>query len=106
MTQQILLVYEQIPESTTILLLQAADLNAAGLKMADVVSIHGTYQNTTEVTEAQDRIHNTMSEAISTLWKDKIIFGATPEKTSEGEDASPPQIDAARTIVIHTGFVL
>lgn len=109
-TKSILLVYEEIPERTVIVLLNRADLAAAGLSASEVLSIHGNYCNSSETTEEQDRVHDKVSRAIfaardsrPALWADKIIFRTDDESLCR--EGVPPEVNEG-TIIVHTGFAL
>ena len=115
----ILLVYEQSPESTTILLLNASHLDDAGITDAQIKDLHGTFNNTTSVTKAQQKVHDRLYEAIfgeyndatgendPARWKSQIIYdSAEDERDVESGPGLPPTIDAGKIIVVHTGIIL
>lgn len=58
----VLLVYEEIPERTVILYLNATDLEAAKLSYEEIASIHGTYVNSTDMDKAQEEIHDKVNQ--------------------------------------------
>lgn len=116
--QRVLLVYEEIPERTVILYLGGTDLAEAGLTFAQLASIHGTYVNATEMTDAQQEIHDKVNQAIfgewdedrgikdeakPALWQSAKIFQTDDE--SLNKEGYPPKIDSG-AIVVHCGFAL
>jgi hypothetical protein len=113
--KSILLVYEKHLERTVIALLNGADLAAANLSTSDLASIHGTYDNTTDLSGDQEEIHAKVYAAIfgeyneetetsePALWKDKIIFRTDDESLCR--EGLPPEVNEG-TIIVHTGFAL
>lgn len=113
--QRIILVYEEIPERTVILYLSLPDLEAAGLSYKDLVSIHGTYVNNSDIDDAQKEIHDRVSQAIfgewieatgsqvPALWQNRKIVQTNDDALSRV--GVPPKIDLG-AIVIHCGFAL
>jgi hypothetical protein len=111
----ILLVYEEIPERTVILYLNADDLAKADLTFVQLVSIHGTYVNNSDMTDDQQEIHDKVNQAIfgewdveknstkPALWQSAKIFQGDDENLNK--ESEPPKIDLG-AIVIHCGFVL
>ena len=120
MSKNILLVYEEIPERTVILYLNATDLEAAKLSYEEIASIHGTYQNNSDLTQEQEKIHGKVSEAVfgpwneekresdPAVWRSRIIFATGDVDMTErvpGVNDPPPKIDLG-AIVVHCGFAL
>lgn len=114
-TKSILLVYEEIPERTVIALLDGADLAAAGLSARVLASIHGTYDNTTDMDDVKEEIHAKVYAAVfgeydegaetskPALWKNKIIFDTADESLCR--EGLPPEVNEG-TIIVHMGFAL
>lgn len=114
----ILLVYEEMPERTVIASLTLGDLVTVGLTLEDLASVHGSYMNATEMTDAQEKVHAKVSEAIfgkydedkekndPAAWASKIIFNMDDDEELNVE-GKPPKIDVSgATLVVHMGFAL
>lgn len=117
--RRVLLVYEEIPERTVILYLSGEDLKAAKLSYEEIASIHGTYQNSSDLTEKQEAIHDKVNAAIfgpwneekgdsdPAVWQECRLF-RSGDKNLNVEGKPPtiyPKIDLG-AIVIHCGFAL
>ena len=113
--QNVLLVYEEIPDRAVILYLNGAHLAEAGITYEELASVHGFYQNATDMTETQEKILSKVGEAIfgvydgekressPALWQSAKIFQTDDEELNR--EGSPPKIDSG-AIVVHCGFAL
>lgn len=113
----ILLVYEQLPESTIILLIGDSDLAAAKISEAEIKNLHGVYSNTTGASKVQEKVHEKLYAAIfglwddekdesgPALWKDRIVFQSDLED-EEANPGLPPTLNLGEVIIVHTGTVL
>ena len=116
-TPSVLLVYEEVPDRTVILLLNSEDLAQARLSYEEIASIHGTFVNSSEMSEAQrPAVHDKVSQAIfgewieekntqlPAIWESKKIYQSGEEHLCK--EGLPPKIDPGNVMVIAAGFVL
>lgn len=97
----VLLIYEEIPESTTIVDLSPSDLEAAQVTIDDLKSIAGMVVNSDNLTDTQHEIMNKIIDALSTgkyqargAWADRYV-----------NHLSPIELNGSR-LVIWCGFAL
>lgn len=86
----VLLIYEEIPESTTIVDLSLSDLEAAQVTVDDLKSIAGVVVNSDDLTDAQHEIMGKISDALASgkydsprgVWADRIVLHLKPIELS------------------------
>ena len=99
----VLLIYETIPEATTIASLTLADLEAAKLSVDDLKSVAGMIVNSDELSNAQHVIMNKISDALADGSYDTIPCGVWADRIVD--HLKPIELGGPR-LVIWCGFAL